>query len=808
MKSFLSIRGNLLLINMVVICLILWLTISFLVIAVSERREAILLKEGMAIDKLIVDTSDALSNERQLYRSHLSIDNASTEPSLSQLTEAALNTDLKIDLMVKQVNELLLKKGFLEKIPASKKSLQEQLQALGQGQIYLSALRKLVFGSSSPLSAISRTSVQSELINLLDSPAGIQNILEILARSLKYQPDFHASSVEIYHSLLNEVLIVNAELRRSHIKLSLIIDNDLDTLPEWEIQTVALARNIEQRLATISRLAQASNDAEHLYPFALKVQEFHKLEYQSIISDLVAAISVTRREAGSASTDEFDVINAQLNQLIKQLKDETNLSLEMLATRFANRANRNLIIDIALVILSLLITVVSIVLNHRLKRYAYQDALTKLGNRLSFETTLNQIATSPDETHAVIFIDLDRFKSINDNYGHAFGDDLLKEVAARLDRICGPNDRLARLGGDEFAVLLMDIDSEATAEAMALKMIEEIEQSIAFGDLNLKVGASAGLSIAPTDCAVGVELLRNADIAMYNTKNDHQNRVSRFSREMAGTRQQRVMLELDLKKAFEKQQFNVVYQPKVCTRSGQVKSVEALLRWQHPERGYVSPAQFIPIAENIGLMGDIGYWVLNEACREIAQVRKLHFSGLQVAVNISAQQFGDEQFVERVSDALATHKLNPSSLSLEVTESIVMSDIKRVIRTLETLQASGIDIAVDDFGTGYSSLQYLQELPLNTLKIDRAFIVALDDTDPHSSVANSIIQLASLFNLETVAEGVETDEQDNKIRSLGVDHIQGYRYSKPVAASDLPEAVHSIARQHAQNEDGSRNHAA
>jgi len=330
---------------------------------------------------------------------------------------------------------------------------------------------------------------------------------------------------------------------------------------------------------------------------------------------------------------------------------------------------------------------------------------------------------------------------------------------------------------------------------LAANIVASIKETIVIRGLGLKVGASAGISISPMDSVSVIELVKNADIAMYNSKANKLNSVCRFNQQMAREHQQRLELELDLKRALENDEFTVAYQPKVCTISGQVNSVEALLRWSHPERGFIPPQEFVPVAEDTGLMGIIGQWVLNEACREIVLLQRDSLPELKLAVNISAQQFCDDRFVELVHTALGKHGFKYEDLELEVTESLIMTEIDRVISLLQRLKDSGISIAIDDFGTGYSSLQYLQQLPLNTLKIDRAFIIALDSCDPNDSVANSIVQLAKLFNLETVAEGVETDEQSQKIRSLGVHYIQGYLYSKPVPASELVATVERISQQ-------------
>ena len=442
-------------------------------------------------------------------------------------------------------------------------------------------------------------------------------------------------------------------------------------------------------------------------------------------------------------------------------------------------------------------TSASVAVSNGIKRLAYHDSLTNLPNRINFESALHAGAGTSSSgvvKHAVLFIDLDRFKSINDTYGHGIGDKLLVVIAKRLLDTCSSSDLVARLGGDEFGIFLKDIESEDQVETLALSLVSSIVSDVKIDDLYLKVGASIGISISPEDSDCGIELLRNADIAMYHCKQSQSGGVYRFNRTIGGNYDKRLTLELELKSGIENKELIVFYQPKVCTRTNRVKGVEALLRWQHPERGFISPADFIPIAEESGLMGSIGAWVMDQACKELAEIEKIHNLGIHVAVNISAQQFKDEKFTDSVHAAIKRNGLTYEKLELEVTESLVMHDISRVISMLKGLKDSGIKIAIDDFGTGYSSLQYLQELPLNTLKIDRAFILALDENEDQTSVADSIVQLARLFNLETVAEGVETDSQDAKIRALGVDQIQGFRYSKPVPAQLLPDIVKEINR--------------
>jgi len=751
MKKFLTIRGNLLLINLVVIGLIFWLAVSFLQIAANQREEAKLLQGSMDAERAISEASEALNIEGRRFNQQLHSSRSLSSKHLGQLNEAMLDTDKSLETSTVRIKQLVTLEGFIDNIPASEESLRELFEALKQQRSQLPEKRSFALAQAAGNQVASDINAHMKLRSQHNA---IQEKLVSLASSLSYLPSQDAASVSIYQTLMNQILIINVDLARKYLALSDVIAGTSDTSAA-DIRL--LDEKIKQRLGHLKRLSQASKQAEVLYPQAIMVQNYYQENYLRTARELSRSRYSTT--AASFTQEDWRIVSSELNRLINNLAGSTHNSIEALANISAERSTRNFFIDIILVVLCFLITAASVLISRRMKQHAYQDGLTQLANRLNFESTLLEATTSSSQNHAVIFLDLDGFKAINDNYGHAVGDELLIEVATRLKAMCRATDLLARLGGDEFSVLLCDVESSTAVERLASRLVNAIEEVVNIRDLNLKVGASAGVCISPEDCEGGVE-------------SENTSKVFRFNQDMAANYQDRLVLEQDLKRAFENGEFHMVYQPKVCTQTGKVLSVEALLRWTHPERGLVSPVVFIPVAEETGLMGRIGQWVLNESCREIAQLQKQGLHDMQVAVNISAQQFGDQHFVDRVQDALRTHELEYSNLTLEVTESIVMNDIERVIQMLKKLQSLGIDIAVDDFGTGYSSLQYLQELPLNTLKIDRAFIIALDNHAPDCSVANSIVQMAALFNLDTVAEGVETLEQELMVRSLGVHHIQ------------------------------------
>ena len=431
----------------------------------------------------------------------------------------------------------------------------------------------------------------------------------------------------------------------------------------------------------------------------------------------------------------------------------------------------------------------------KIRHDAYHDGLTQLPNRVYFEKRLAEsidLERCSNGRFAVLFMDLDGFKSVNDTLGHGVGDKLLQCVSDRLAASIREEDLLVRLGGDEFAVLLHNLDDRGTAVAIAARLNQSLQSTVDIDGYKITISVSIGLSFYPTDGYTADELLKNADIAMYQAKGSGKNRINCFDEKMALKYQERVRLEADLREAVHSDQIYVVYQPQIEPRSGRVVAVEALARWRHPLLGQIPPDRFIPVAEESGLITQIGERVLLEACKQTREWQKQGYQRLQVAVNISAQQFTQDNFEAIVFDALTYSGLKPGYLELEITENIVMENVNRVVSKLNTLRAQGIQIAIDDFGTGYSSLRYLEDLPLDTLKIDRSFVNKLNHNDPQHSLVNTIILMASSFGITTVVEGVETQQQLRSVIDLGCDYIQGYYYSRPVPASRLTDVMDRI----------------
>jgi diguanylate cyclase (GGDEF)-like protein/PAS domain S-box-containing protein len=426
-------------------------------------------------------------------------------------------------------------------------------------------------------------------------------------------------------------------------------------------------------------------------------------------------------------------------------------------------------------------------LNDRLAYQALHDALTGLPNRFLFEERLHQ-ALDQAKRHgwhvAVLFIDLDRFKQINDTLGHAIGDTLLQLVSRRFEGCLRRTDSLGRMGGDEFQLILTELRDPSDATRVAQKLLDALKAPFKVDAFELFVSASIGISIFPRDGRDSVTLLRNADNAMYRAKNQGKNVFQFFTPDLAAAALEQLELENALRRSMGNGELQLYYQPQLAI-GGRLAAVEALLVWNHPKLGVIPPAQFIPVAEESGLIVEIGAWVLEEACRQTVAWRQAGYEPVKVAVNVSPVQFARADFVETVAQVLSHSSLDPSLLELELTESVVMRDFEESSRQMERLRALGASISIDDFGTGYSSLSYLRRLPIDTIKIDRSFVKELDVDSNTMPLVQAIVSLAHGLRLDVVAEGVETEHQMRALRTIGCDKVQGYLLSAPLPASQI-----------------------
>jgi len=436
-----------------------------------------------------------------------------------------------------------------------------------------------------------------------------------------------------------------------------------------------------------------------------------------------------------------------------------------------------------------------------IKFQAYHDNLTGLHNRLHFERKLNAAVKNGREKCsrvALLFIDLDGFKGVNDSYGHAVGDTLLIAISKRLLQLFDKGDVVARMGGDEFAVVLAGVESAHEVISVSEHAIRILSEECLIDSVSVRVGASVGISLFPDDSDDSGSMLKNADFAMYQAKSKGKSCAQYYDDLMARRFQIRTENEHDLANAIANNELKLVFQPKISLSSHRVMGVEALLRWEHSYRGCVLPEELIPIAEDAGLIIPIGDWVLKTACEQLSVWHQMGLNDLCISVNVSAQQFDTGCLFETVARVLQSAKFDPCFLDLELTESAMMADVKQSVTKLLKLKELGLSISIDDFGTGFSSLRYLEELPLDNLKIDPSFVKRLDASTPQYSLVSTIISMAEAFGLGTVAEGVETEEQLQKVAALGCDCIQGYIFSKPVEAADLPAAILTIEQEMSQ----------
>jgi diguanylate cyclase (GGDEF)-like protein/PAS domain S-box-containing protein len=430
----------------------------------------------------------------------------------------------------------------------------------------------------------------------------------------------------------------------------------------------------------------------------------------------------------------------------------------------------------------------------KLHELAYRDALTSLPNRALLTKLLDQsmaVAQRNEASGCVLFIDLNRFKPINNALGRRIGDELLRQVAQRFRAALREQDVVARLSGDEFAVGLFDLHQHFEATTVARKLQASLVEPFLIEGHHLRVGASIGISVYPQDGADAESLLRLADIAMARAKQGgagEDESVAFYSREMNHDMQERMRLESDLRNALHNGELLLHYQPKFEIGGNRLVGAEALVRWLHPQRGLIPPADFIPLAESTGLIVPLGEWVLEEACTQAALWMKAGLPPFRLAVNVSAREFS-ASLPSRVAATLDRHGLDPRWLELEITESTLMRDIERVIDIMDQITALGVTLSLDDFGTGYSSLSYLKRFPIDTLKIDRSFTTGIPEDGSDCAIASTIISIGQQLGHRVIAEGVETSEQLEFLRGAGCDEVQGYLYSRPLAALPFEQTL-------------------
>jgi diguanylate cyclase len=433
----------------------------------------------------------------------------------------------------------------------------------------------------------------------------------------------------------------------------------------------------------------------------------------------------------------------------------------------------------------------------KIRYMAYHDELTDLPNRRMLKEMLNKLMDPAKEspTLAFLYMDMDNFKFINDTFGHSFGDELIRGLARRIQTLLAPGEMMARMGGDEFVVVLPTFSTTQEIGDAAQKILNAFISPFNIESQEVFIKPSIGISLYPNDEEEPDKLIQLADTAMYYAKKKGKGSFEFYSSDMKDKISQNVILEKELRSALDNREFELHYQPKVNIATGTIVGVEALIRWRHPKKGMIPPLDFIPFAEETGLIIPIGEWVLREAMYTVKKWEDLGIQRLQVGVNLSARQFFNENLLVEIKEMIETTGIDPRDLELEITESTIMKQPEATIKTIKEIKELGIRISMDDFGTGYSSLSYLKQIPIDTLKIDRSFVKDINKGKTDNEIIQTIISLGRSLSLEVIAEGVETNEQVEYLRAYGCDHAQGYLFGKPVPSEEFERQIRARNRQ-------------
>ena len=556
-------------------------------------------------------------------------------------------------------------------------------------------------------------------------------------------------------------------------------------------------QNHERANRTLTDLAEMVRDSAMAGVSSHAVTEL-KTQYDNFYRGQVKKLmnSVPQDINVSDTLTQWQKASREAKEKISELTDAALSNTLTTAESIKKSATISLATNTLIVLLCLAMAYATFRIAKKIQHQADHDDLTGLPNRRHFGKSLESLFKKTDilsnDKLVLMTLDLNGFKAINDTMGHVVGDNLLTKVADRLDSCLRSGMTIARMGGDEFAIAYI-IKEDSDPYQFACKISESFAPAFCIDDRFIKIDISIGFSTFPDDASNLETLQISSDFAMFNAKQNGRKTIQPYDSKIAAQFENRISIEKDLSYAIENNELELYYQPQFNLQLNQVNAVEALIRWNHPVRGMVPPFEFIGVAEETGQMPAIGSWVLNEACRQAAQWNNENGLPIRVAVNVSVHQIMQNEFVDDVIGAITRHNISASCLELEITESVVMVDIGWVVKSLGALRQQGIRIALDDFGTGYSSLNKLQELPLDTLKIDRSFVSKLDSsTDNMKSMTESIASIAEIYGLETVAEGIETVDQLSEVNKLGIDVAQGYYYSKPLPKYEVAEAIINI----------------
>ena len=639
-------------------------------------------------------------------------------------------------------------------------------------------------------------------MKLFDAYSDLVKSVDEIRKTNHGLPDKDYIDVLSAHDKKNVIWELNESINQISTLLEgylLLIQNSPDATmnkENLELRILQQHERAQQALSYLTQLSQNNDNAGISRDAVLEVSNQYnavfRLETEKTLLINPHKINVAK------SLASWKIVSKQTKDQVQQLVDAALSNTISTAESIRLRARMNFLSSLLIVLFCVVMGYVTYRIARRVQHQADFDQLTDLPNRRYFQDELESLFRKTNITRneklVLMTLDLNGFKAINDTLGHIAGDQLLKQVSERLRSVADDSKAIARMGGDEFAISYRFEQADQPYQ-FACKLREVFNAPFNLEDSLAEVDTSIGYSIYPDDASTVVELQKTSDFAMYNAKQSGRMAITAFNQEIANQFEKRTMIERDLPFAIENNELELYYQPQISLDYDEVYSVEALIRWNHPQRGLISPVEFVGIAEECGLMPALGDWVLNEACRQSAEWNNTQNLSIRVAVNVSVHQITQADFVENVLNAVKRHSLPTEFLELEITESVVMSDVDWIVKCLNRIKDHGIKIALDDFGTGYSSLNQLQALPLDTLKIDRSFISRIDDDSISTrSITATIASIAEIYGLETVAEGIETAQQLSEVRRLGIDVAQGYYYSKPVMKDEVADVIANIDR--------------
>lgn len=799
-----NLRKGVLLFSTVLVGLLMWLSISFLLRANSDREDANHLTTFIETDAALRSASMALADERATSYWLTGIDGLFF--AAESLVKPRSTTNLTLRTAIDKIGSNLQNATYasqlrfqpnhidrlVNELEASLKDLSNKRDALAQDLKYPSELRD-----------------QSLQIGVLDFYSSMIEKLQVLRHGTGY------ISSNTSRETTNTLAMSDAawQIGLSNQLLTALIEGYITSgstaRGDALSQVTALQNRIDENLGIIKRIDAYANIDRELHTHAVKLIHSYVNNYRTPVHRVAMAIA-NQLDSPYTNYDWKKAAGTLDEHTQNMLNRADDISRESVMSA-QQRSIRNMMIDVILVSSCIFLMLCAYWIVRRMHYQATHDELTGLPNRRQFKTQCEEKCdqlTGSSNPVSLLKIDLHKFKAINDSFGQGIGDKLLQQFAVRLQKHVPTNAYTARLGGDEYAVLLPDTQATA-APQIAAALGEKMSGTYQIDSQRIQLTTCIGYACSPAH-AIGSEALRKAaDLALYEAKQTGPDTVKGYRPAIAKAFKERQQLERELSTALENGEFELHYQPQFDLENSVVEGVEALLRWRHPTRGMVSPFHFIPVAEDSGKLPAIGQWVINEAVAQAARWREECGLHLRMSVNVSAHQFIHGDLVADIQTALEREKLAPEAFEIEITESVAMAELDLVVAKLNALHELGIRIALDDFGTGYSSLSYLQDLPLDTLKIDRSFITKIDHgTRTQRLLLESIASMAKLLEFHTVAEGVETDRQLAKVKALGIDTVQGYYYSKPVSGADIPADVQAIDEAYGDGADHAAKHAA